>query len=678
MESAAKSEQADPDEERLREYRVSLEAIEARKKAVADLAKQIDPGKKTNGKQSLRIALARLRENPLDAPSLDAILRCAPREAKDDHFTKIQLAQLYGRFGESFSAEIQQALRSQAEAYAKYMGGGTENHIGMKRVAAMVFGEAYPEMKTAYGISGSDLAREAIAWMSRYGHAVFASSMAEYLSTIYLGSHSEIWLTAKEHAGTDAARLMSRAMLDWIWSDLAVNAHLGQVLPPLPRDKTMITNGPQMSYPNTHIQWLSWLYWGDERSRPGVEPLPPYLSAFKPGMDVDDVFKGFALGLQTAVVPAVSQEVPNEIIRNIGAKRVALPYRLRQSRVNNAVIVEASQNDLEHLPLRDKEYRYSLRSVYVAREYGLGAGYFKEDLDAENRMHLMWNGIVYKSQDALNRIHANHPYWYTAVEQQDAGDRLGLDNWLGKSPFEQCMHWDNALLFLYDIPETDPYVGDANDAKTGKWTPERTEKCLRAACVYVPRSIDEKQETPWGWLLRENDVYIAIRPFGAERTEWRQCATAVQAGYESLTIHGSLMGLAIEVGDKDEYGSMEAFAAKAAQAKLDISKLASAREASYLSSRGTAMRLQFVPGGGYPRAWVNGAPLDFDNWPVCESPYVSSRDGVLDVNDGRKGFSIDWSGDFPQYEYYDIVNGNREVAVREWLDNGLLKTERTE
>ena len=51
--------------------------------------------------------------------------------------------------------------------------------------------------------------------------------------------------------------------------------------------------------------------------------------------------------------------------------------------------------------------------------------------------------------------------------------------------------------------------------------------------------------------------------------------------------------------------------------------------------------------GWLPDASINGVPLDFDRWPTCESPYVSCRDRVLDVNDGRQGFTIDWQGDLP-------------------------------
>ncbi|MCX7017289.1 MAG: hypothetical protein NTW86_32795 [Candidatus Sumerlaeota bacterium] len=693
VDAAAPRAAIDPEDDQLRAYRVSPQAIEARKQEVADAVRQIDPGEKESGKQSLRVAAARLQRDPSDQASLRAILRAAPYTGYNAHFTKLALAQIYGRFGASLPAPVLEALRAQAEAYDEYLGGGTENHIGMKRVAAMVFGEVFPEMKTATGLSGAELAREAVDWMRRYGREVYHSSMAEYLSPIYLGCHNEIWLTAYEYARTDEARLMSRAMLDWIWTDLAINSHLGQVLPPMPRDKLMIRLGPQMTYPNAHIQWLSWLYWGDERSRPGVEPLPPYMAEITPNRPIKGVFDDLAPGLQTAIVPSISKLIPNDVIRNIGAKRVPTPYRLLQSRADPAILLATAKKANAKTPADDAARRYTLRSVYVAQDYGIGAGYFVADPEKESLKHVTPNGIVYKSDDALNRIQVCHPYWYTAVKDEKTGKELGLDDWSGTSPFDQCLHWDNTVIHLFNIPENDPYSTAANaqdiytterrktdggsdaDASQGakKWASERTPQCIRAACVYVPASIDEKQQTAWGWLLRENDVYIAVRPFGAERTEWQTCDSLPQAGHERLALYGSLMGVVIEVGARGEYGSAEAFADKVGKAPLDLSKLAAEKEVSYVSSRGTPLRLRYASRGGFPDAWVDGAALDFANWPVCESPFVACRDGVLDVNDGKNGFTIDWSADDPAYAYYTLADGKKTVTGGEWLENGTIR-----
>jgi hypothetical protein len=47
-------------------------------------------------------------------------------------------------------------------------------------------------------------------------------------------------------------------------------------------------------------------------------------------------------------------------------------------------------------------------------------------------------------------------------------------------------------------------------------------------------------------------------------------------------------------------------------------------------------------------------PLDFEQWPICESPYVKSRAGTLEVNDGQAGFRVAWRDNVPVYTSYKV------------------------
>ncbi len=118
-------------------------------------------------------------------------------------------------------------------------------------------------------------------------------------------------------------------------------------------------------------------------------------------------------------------------------------------------------------------------------------------------------------------------------------------------------------------------------------------------------------------------------------------------------MEGSLMALVAEVGDAAEYGNIEAFIAKAGGGALDLSHLADKR-IDYVSSRGIPFSLQYDESTWFPKARVKGAALDFENWPICESPYVTSRNGVLAVNDGTSGFTVAWQADKPVYTTYKI------------------------
>ncbi|HYF34988.1 MAG TPA: hypothetical protein VD994_06820, partial [Prosthecobacter sp.] len=659
-----------PSEEEARlNYCVSEEAISKRKTLVLDKATAIRPDDRPSGKQSLRVALARLERNPEDEVAWRNIIQVAPFGGKSAHFTKIMLAYIFGKYHAALSPEVREAMVKQAESYDQFLGTGTENHIAMQRVAGNIFGTAFPEMTTAYKISGSELAKLTREWMPRYGQAVYAASMKEYLSMIYLGVHNEVWLTAAQYAPTEAGRLTGRAMLDWIWADLAVNTDLSQTVPPSTRAKLMLDHSAPMIHPSTHAQWLAWLYWGDLRSRPGSDPLAPAAAALKANMTSNQM-KEDNEGFQTAIVPSIAPLVPSEVIRNLGAKKVALPYMLLQSRAHGAFVSAAAANPFLRRKAKPEAEitRNHLRSAYVARSYSIGTGYFRKDESGDNEqyMHLLPNAISYRSADLLNSIFVAHPYWYAGKphgNSDEANKVFGIDCWLGKSPFEQVVHWENAILHLYDIPEKDPYLQAAKPKEAAKWTDSRLAEPMRKVCVYVPESIDETRETPWGWLLREGDVYVAVRPVQASKTTWETCNNEVQKGYKRLVLDGALMGLVVEVGDAAEYGDVDRFLAEVGSASLDLSNWRE-KEMRYVSSRRVPFSLQYNENSWWPRATVKGAGLDFEKWPICESPYVTSRDGVLDVNDGRTGFVVAWENELPRYSNYTLQAGKRVSAPR--------------
>ena len=302
--------------------------------------------------------------------------------------------------------------------------------------------------------------------------------------------------------------------------------------------------------------------------------------------------------------------------------------------------------------------RNHMRSAYVARNYSIGAGYFRKDDTGDNEqyMHLLPTAITYRSADLLNTIFVAHPYWYAGEPHGNDGESnkvFGLDCWLGKSPFERTVHWENSVMYLFNIPGADQYLQDSKPKDAAKWTDSRLEHPLKKVCVYVPESVDETRQTPWGWVLREGDVYVSLRPVNVSKASWETCTNTVQKGYKRLVMEGSLMGLVTEVGDAEEYGDIDAFIAKAGSAALDLSHLA-AKRVDYVSSRGIPFSLQYDESSWFPKASVKGAALDFENWPICESPYVTSRNGVLDVNDGKNGFTVRWQADKPVYGTYQI------------------------
>ena len=169
--------------------------------------------------------------------------------------------------------------------------------------------------------------------------------------------------------------------------------------------------------------------------------------------------------------------------------------------------------------------------------------------------------------------------------------------------------------------------------------------------MFVPETIDESVETSDGVFLRVGRVYVGLRSLGGP-FEWRQ---TVREGFRKLTIESRLAGVAVEVGDEAEYGDFDGFRQAVSNAELDVSCLAEDKAVRYTTTRGNALAIQHNPDDWRPNASVNGTSIDYEAWPICESPYVTCRDGVMDVNDGRQGFSVDWRGELPEYCTYDVT-----------------------
>jgi len=252
------------------------------------------------------------------------------------------------------------------------------------------------------------------------------------------------------------------------------------------------------------------------------------------------------------------------------------------------------------------------------------------------------------------------------IVDEETGEPLGREDWLGISPFMRMVHWENAAIVLCEIPETDPFIDAIPDRGSPKFFSERTPECIRELQFYAPLSVDERLEEGGVFFLREGEVYLAIRPLGAGAHGEAHWEDAAWEGWQRLVLPGAVTGAAVELGDAEEFGSFEGFRQKvlATEARIEGST------ASFRTTRGHELSVAFAEGTWLPDASVNGARLDFERWPTCESPWLSVRDRVLDANDGREGFTINFTGDLPVYEYYELADGARRVTGREFVANG--------
>ena len=636
------------------------EVLIAQRKQLMIRAGAKDPfaRRRRNPKHQFPTVLCRLSLDPGDEAALAYVpVGCRFRD-KGDTFGKNALARIFCQFGHLLRPEQRAAVVEEVATYPGFFGGGTENHVNMRRTAGLLFGEWLPEERFHFDMTGAQVAQECRKYIRAYGKAIYRASMVEYLSPAYHVVNTNPFLNVVDHAKSEESRIMAWAVLDWMMADLALNSHHGIVLPPQQREKGLLTDHYQLTHARGLAQWVGWLYWGCGTTPDDESVLA---SELKPGKPYN----------MPALLHAVSSWNPHPAILNIGAKRVRTPFTIWQSRGNWACIEPAQVNKWGKTKAAHAQApnpRYNMRSVYIAREYALGASYRHEDIMDPIVRNAMPFVVAWRSKHLRNWLHVAHPYWYTL--RKGADDRpLGRDDWSGTSPFLRMVHWENAAVLLYDIPARDPYAGKAGKG-SAKFRSERSDDLIQCIFVYVPSTV-ERVERGEDFFLRDDDVFVGLRPFGGGAA-WE---AAPYEGFVRLAIPGPKVGFAVEVGDAAEYGSFDTFQQRMAGAALDTSDLTANTRVAYTSSRGHRLDIHHTEEGWLPDARVNGVQLDFDAWPTGESPYVSCRDLVLDVNDGREGFSVDWTAELPTYDYYRIDDGRKVVTRREWVEDGRLREE---
>jgi len=618
-----------------------------------------------NGKHVLPMAAAVLQIHHDNKDAKKVILVSAPYRHEEQMFTKIRAAQAFLHFRDVFTQDEVLRIEKAMATYPGFFGYGTENHIAMRRISGLLFGQSFPDAKFSHGLLGRQVAQECTAYMQRYGRAVYGGSNSEFLSHVYFPVHMEAWADAWQYARDPVARLMAQAMLDWFFSNAALNFQHGFVNGPIHRG----SYGGIDKFRKHALSRLLWMYGADT------------------GETLEEVSK--AQMPASVIALALTEHMPQEAIRSLLSKRVRLPYSIRQACANTGYISGFCENKV--VP-RKASFRFPyakslFRTVYVHENYAMGGGNLRitrEEFSAVPTSIAFT--ASWRSTHPQNYLLVAHPYWFTKKKwgKEEAkwgfGEKMGSKEQTGEtyvmdhdpfgfSPCLQTVQQENAAVLFYHIPKTDP-LKDYHPK--GGSASERLEQLIQEVFVYIPRSVDQRERTSHGFFVRAGNAYAALLPFSAE-AKWKESA---RRDFVRIGIPGEFTGLAVEMGDRNEYGSFEDFMSRFDRSRLDLSGIRTGRTVRYVSTRGHVLTIRHTGfGTGLPESSINGTPVSFDTYPVIESPYLSSADYVLDVNDGSQGFTVDWRSDYPAYAYYRLEGGTRTRSVyrRVWVENGTVK-----
>lgn len=495
--------------------------------------------------------------------------------------------------------------------------GDTENHWAMYYASLYLAAQAYPGAGPEHWFnskSSAEIMTEARDYLEHWMWVTTSYGQGEYDSPSYIQEYVIPMGLLAGWAQDPVFRQKARMMLDYVLYDYVVEnvngtyggAH-SRVYP-----KQIVAPG------NTPIAAISWLLFGFGRQIADPANTVLALSGYTPPPILERIAR------DEAHRPYVEREL----------KRTR--WRMRNAGPHSFVI-----GDKRTIPV----YKYS----YVDRDFVLGStqGGLLQPIQQQT-WSLDWRTDDTRAE-AANTFFAVQPYsspfegtmffggdWDTVTDliARSKADYDSEDKLPSGSPHEQVFQHGTALIALHDLP-------------AGNRFPHVT--------TFFSRDLVNVVEDASGWIFAQGGpVYIAYRPFapGVWKTnDWtgllaRDVKGFIGAGFAKwgagsrCYVSDSLRnGYVVQVAPVRSYASFAAFKAAILALPLKFS-LAAAPEATFTTLDGSVLRARY---GDTPT--VNGAAVDYANWPLFDSPFAREARGSqrLDIRYGGERYFLDFT-----------------------------------
>lgn len=570
------------------------------------------------------------------------------------------------RFGDHFSANqlerIKTAVTGEVFTY-RMRGHGTENHA-MDFVSALyLLPQYFPDATWSvarlvgreFAIDGrqtftsQQMMDEARDKILRRGRGFYRVGHQELLSTTYdvLSARSSVnlWEFARDPVVRDAGEALTLYHV----AVHALNNFDGHTMPPFNRRNALqmrFGSGTGSSGRLPHHGYAAWMLWGQNMI------VPP---------DVDENQAGQFLrstGFQQYGFGADPTELVSALLQTSGLR---LPGALNRIARGAEAPYEIRGANGEYGTWGDAENLAVLRYVWRDRNFAIG-GPVAERFHPGSRPEKRWGdqqrgfydcyemfSIVWKSENRLRALEAMHPHW---------NSNQGEDHWrTTHSPFQQTGVHRNAAITMFNVPDKDPWPDRGREG----WIAKRDQhfnNLIKLGQVRLPTTVNEITANEDFHFFREGDVYVAIRVLKPGHSLHEIEDVFSNDIFHVVKSREARTGFVFEVGTAEEHGSFGAFqtAVKANLLRVDWDTM----EVRYTTTHGDELRFRYDTDysednqGGYikivPDLWINGRQreVDFDNWPLAESPVMTLKDSILRITQGGEQVQVDWSGELPR------------------------------
>lgn len=551
------------------------------------------------------------------------------------HFAVYPRARMVFQFGDRLPKNIIESNFYDARNFFHIMmRGGTENHAMMHRATGYLWSERIEDPVVRDGRDGAWVRQWLIGQVRRWFH----EGAGEYDSSTYYGFSSASMLNVADFAKDPVMRDFGRAGVDWFAASMALKYFHGVHLGPESRGFAHEAVGavrpenPVLSrarIPFSHrgtgsrMDWITWLWTGHTQ---GHVPM-------------DDPESRTLLTEDAAIIMAMSDYRPHQVIRNLATKQVPLPFESRGSKPQ--YFGEPDAEGRFHTSNKDQEI------LYFAHDFAMGTLYNSD------------NGVA-----ITGTILPQTTMFKALLRDKDAVRTFGISTGYhghfpleGRTPFDQYHQKGPAAIHVAYV---DPaMVGDDET---------RRARVREHSVLGMPADLPLPVEEAGWYFWQVGRAYLAARPLNGQ-ADWKPDEEVMvrvrnqPSGWRWLVSPGRLTGWAIQLGEQPEFATFEDFrSAVIDRTRIDLSRFdEERREVGFTALDGRKLVMRNTATvqrpGGRPMAWVDGEQLVFADWPVFESPYLNIplNSGVMTVSDGRQQIRIDVTGPRPTWEISDVV-----------------------
>ena len=519
--------------------------------------------------------------------------------------------------------------------------GGTENHKTMWRTSALLYAQLFPDTARISGYPVREAEKITKEMIRDFLKRLLYTGNGEYDSQVYYPHTMEGFLNLYDFSPDEETRMLAKFALDYFFVTYGLKVIDGTIAGAQKRGYLASSNTGEM-------EAMLWAF-----------------------------FNHTSRNMDRAVVSiqqATTTWRPNRIICDIVTKKLEKPFEAKISR-----------------PFYHMDYAHAFaETFYCSGSYAMGN--IQMTIVDNPNQQMVW-AVVAEGNDGPLCFSGGHPLrgstsghspytqtlhskgtliLLTAPSSIDAKadtvvapvySTVPRDNlWLLPSS-EQGSHFEirnRAKYAAKPLHPVDPPKDDSAAEMERFW---QRSKGSASSWFFFPNRLTPVVRNG-NYFFEANEMFLAVLPLAGGSYTVMPSAEYHHAGnseaqkffrdYSLIVIPGQVSGYIVETAEKSRFGSLDLFIRSVTKQTRPVVKTQKNQPVvTYTSLGGERMEMHYQPGGLRCIARLNGKLQnwnDFSGGAAYDSPYLKIKDGMMEVTNGKEGYRIDFTGDYPIFE----------------------------